>query len=283
MFRAHGLLPISGVLVAVLLFVNLEVSMARDTTVTFFSEVNGLLVDPNGTPQRGIRIERSWNRSPEDEPTVDETVTSPSGTFSFPAATGRRTLAERLPGTPVIRQEITAFAPDGPVTLWKAVKTNLDPEGELNGRPLNLECRIGVEPGGDGPVWGTCRESTISIASTTTGEDEELELTWQWPAGRAVEVRLLVRIESVHRARRGFFGIRNSPSLAGSMPDPYDIIGIVVDGPHAFQNSTVELRVPGAETVGLEVGRLAVLGLLSNGLICVCIAPGVDGCKVESR
>jgi hypothetical protein len=273
---------IAVLLSVALFFVNPEAGMAIDRTITFFSEVNGLLVDANGTPQGGIRIERSWQRSPEDEPTVDETVTSPNGTFSFPAATGRRSVVGRLPGTPVIRQEITAFGPDGPVTLWKAVKTNTDPNGELHGRPLNLECRIGVEPDGEGPVWGTCREAPVPISASAESEPEELVLAWQWPAGRPVETRLLVRLEKVDPVQRGLLGrIANSPSLTGSLPDPHVITGTVVYGPPAFQGHQVSLRAPGTEAVSLTVGEVAALGLIGEGRVCVCIVQAPDGTPGE--
>jgi len=164
-------------MVSVLLVANVEAGVALDAEITFFSESSGLLVDGGGNPQAGIRVVRSWKRTPEHEPMIDETVTSPSGAFSFPAATGTRPMAGRLPGTPVIRQEITAFGPGGPVTLGRAVKTNLDPNGELEGRPLNLECRIDVEPNGDGPVWGTCREVSGQFAAAAKAGGGALELT----------------------------------------------------------------------------------------------------------
>jgi hypothetical protein len=282
MSRGHSRWLISGLLVAALLLMNLEAGMASDRIITFFSEVYGRLLDADGVPQGGVRVERSWQRSPEDDPVIDETVTGPDGAFFFPATTRRRTVVGRLPGTPVIRQEITAFGPDGPVTLWKAVKTNLEPNGELDGRPLNLECRIGVEPDGEGSVWGTCRESAVPIPTTTESERDEHVLAWQWPAGRSIDIRLLVRIERVAAIRRGLFGrISNSPSLAGSLPDPHEILGTVTDGPPAFLGQRVSLRAPGAETIGLENGGFAAFGLLSGGDVCICIdsAPSVSNAE----
>jgi hypothetical protein len=282
MSRVHSRLLISGLLVAALLSMNLEAGMAFDRTITFFSEVNGRLIDADGIPQGGIRIERSWRRSPDDDPVIDETITGPDGAFFFPASTGPRSMVGRLPGTPVIRQEITAFGPDGPVTLWKAVRTNTDPNGELDGRPLNLECRIGVEPDGEGPVWGTCREAPVPISASAESEPDEHVLAWQWPAGRSVETRLLVRLEKVDPVQRGLFGrIANSPSLTVSLPDPHVITGTVVHGPPAFQGQRVSLRAPGTETASLTVGEVAALGLIGEGHVCVCIVQAPDGTPGE--
>jgi len=264
-----------------LMMVNAETSMALQNTITFFSEISGVLVDAEGAPQGGVRIVRSWKRTPEDVPMVDETVTSPNGTFSFPAATGRSRMAGLLPGTPVIRQEITAFGPNGPVTLWKTVKTNFDPNGELDGRPLNLECRIDRDPDGDGPVWGTCREAVGSFAPAVAGGDEELKLTWQWPAERLMETEILVRLEQVKPESRGFLGIRNSPSLGGSLPDPYELTGTVVHGPEAFREKLITLRVPEAEVKGLTAGGIAALGLIEEGRVCISITPATPGSFME--
>ncbi len=132
--------------------------MAFGKTITLFSEMNGRLVDAQGAPQAGVRVVRTWKRKPEDDPKVETTVTDEDGAFRFPAATDTSFFASFLPGTPAIKQEVTAEGPDGYVTLWKAVKTNLDENGELNGRQLDLVCRIDKEPDSDGPAWGTCRE-----------------------------------------------------------------------------------------------------------------------------
>lgn len=132
--------------------------MAFGKKITFFSEMTGQLVNEEGEEQVGVKVTRSWKRRPEDKPTVDQTVTDSSGKFMFPAATDTSFLASFLPGTPVIKQEITAEGPNGLVTLWKAVKTNFDNNGELQGRPFRLICRIDKEPDGEGPAWGTCQE-----------------------------------------------------------------------------------------------------------------------------
>lgn len=259
--------------------------MALGRTITYFSEVQGRLVDAEGTPQAGVHIRRSWRRSPEHSPIVDETVTDENGFFTFPAATRRNILARVLPGTPVIRQEMIAFGPEGLVVLWKAVKSNLDHNGELHGSPLDLICRIDEEPHGDGPAWGTCSEAegfpAIPVGSIPT--DEEIRPTWEWPAGRSVQVALLVQIRRIEPARKGFLGIRHSPSLAGSLPDPHEILGTIVHGPAPFLGRDIFLRLPGTEAEDLTVGGIAALGLIENGGICVCIAAAPEGSLEEQQ
>jgi hypothetical protein len=161
------------------------------------------------------------------------------------------------------------------VRSWKMTPEDapsVDENGELAGRPLVLECRIDMEPNGEGPAWGTCRE---------TGRNGELALMWQWPAGRAIEHKMLVRLERLDVERRGFPGVRNSPSLAGSLPDPHILTGTVVHGPVEWRGSLITLRLPGTEVAGLTTGGMVAIALLDDGRVCVCIAPAPEGTSAE--
>lgn len=261
------------VLVALVFLTYPEVSMAQGQSLTLFSEVRGRLVNSEGKPQAGVRVSRYWQKTPEDEPVTSETTTDREGYFFFPAVTEQNRISRFLPGTPVIRQEITAFGATGSVTLWKTVKTNFDPNGELDGRPLILQCPIDIEPNGNGHFWGTCIEVATPFSNLAPLEMEELDLSWQWPAGRQVGVKLLVQLDLLEPTKRGLLGIGNSPSLAGSLPDPHELAGIVTHGPSEFQGNRVLLRIPGIETAGLTVGGIVALGLLGDGTTCVCIDP----------
>jgi len=148
---AWALIPV----VAVILIV-MEVPVAFGKTVVLFSEFHGVLVDGGGKPQPGVRIERKWTWNGESS--GDETTTAADGSFRFPDATSTSLMAAILPHEPVISQDVIAHGPDGPVTLWGATKHSYARNAELDGRPIDVKCRIDIEPNSDGPFWGTCVE-----------------------------------------------------------------------------------------------------------------------------
>ncbi|MEM6663832.1 MAG: DUF6795 domain-containing protein [Pseudomonadota bacterium] len=147
-----GLIPVAAVA-----FLVMEVPMASGKVVTLFSEINGTLVNGSGSPQSGIRIERWWRYGTEGDGESDMATTGQDGSFFFPAITQDSTWAGILPGTPSIKQRITAHGPNGDVKLWFAVKNSFDANSETGGAPANVICRIDQEPNADGPVFGTCR------------------------------------------------------------------------------------------------------------------------------
>ena len=131
-------------------------SMAFGKQVVLFSAVSGKLIDAAGNPQAGVRIERKWDW--KGSPKSDETVTGEDGTFQFPEVNDRSIMASVLPHEPVIGQDMIAHGPNGPVNIWGHTKHSYDANTELDGRPLNLSCRIDKEPSDDGLYWGTCVE-----------------------------------------------------------------------------------------------------------------------------
>ena len=131
--------------------------MAFGKQVVLFSAVSGVLVDASGAPQAGIRIERKWNW--KGTPKSDEAVTGPDGTFRFPEVSDSSIMASILPHEPVIGQDMIAHGPNGPVTIWGHTKHSYEANSELEGRPLNISCRIDKEPGDEGLYWGTCVEA----------------------------------------------------------------------------------------------------------------------------
>lgn len=113
---------------------------------------------------------------------------------------------------------------------------------------------------------------------------EPTVLNWEWPAGRPVETKLLVQIQSISKASGGFLGIRRSPSLADSLPDATEVAAAVVSGPEDFKAKTVSVRVPGMEAKTLKIGQHAALGLISGNAVCICIigAPANNPDEVRS-
>jgi len=98
-----------------------------------------------------------------------------------------------------------------------------------------------------------------------------LELKWEWPAGRTGEIAALVKVQSIKPASKGFFGILASPSMANALPEATDV-SFIFDAqgqPNAGQIATV--RLPGVEARKLEVGSWAAFGLLESGRVCICV------------
>lgn len=101
---------------------------------------------------------------------------------------------------------------------------------------------------------------------------QTLALKWEWPAGRQVDSKILVKVGKIAKASKGFLGIGASPSLADALPDATDVTATVVAGPDALVGKTVTLGLPGMEAAKLKAGELAGFGLLANGALCICVA-----------
>lgn len=98
----------------------------------------------------------------------------------------------------------------------------------------------------------------------------ELEMRWEWPANRNIEKRIAVKIEKIKDASQGFLGIKGSPSLAAALPDPVVVTGTIVTGDPLLKGKIVRLTLPKLELETIEVGHLAMLGLVAP-YTCVCI------------
>lgn len=64
-----------------------------------------------------------------------------------------------MPHQPQVGLVITAQAPTGPVSLFEINKQDYSDNSELEGRAINIVCRIDLEPGLSlGKSWGTVIE-----------------------------------------------------------------------------------------------------------------------------
>ena len=110
-----------------------------------FSELRGVVLR-NGAPVSGAVVERSyiwaWNKSRGS----DRVVTDATGAFSLPAVTGRSLLGGILPHEPAIDQTIRIVHDGNTFEAWTFTKRNYDGNGELNGKPLRLNCDLSSEP-----------------------------------------------------------------------------------------------------------------------------------------
>jgi len=100
----------------------------------------------------------------------------------------------------------------------------------------------------------------------------DIKLSWEWPAERAIEDRILVHVESVKPKSAGLFGIMNSPSLASSLPDPIIVSGVVIDSNSKLNGKSIQVVAPKLEIENIKKGIYAMFGIVEN-TICICIVP----------
>lgn len=119
-----------------------------------FSAVSGQVL-LQGQPVAGAQVERSarW----DDEQAKDGAATSADGRFSLPPITRKRGLLENfLASEPFIEQTILIQHGGKTYKAWVFRKRNYREEGELDGRPIRLTCRLETEPQSRGKVFGVC-------------------------------------------------------------------------------------------------------------------------------
>lgn len=98
----------------------------------------------------------------------------------------------------------------------------------------------------------------------------DIELTWEWPADRVAEQKLLVKIVDVKNQSAGFFGFGKTPSFAGNLPDPVTVKAQLMNEEGDLKGKTVELTLPKLELESVKANDYAVLGVVGSK-ICICI------------
>ncbi len=95
-------------------------------------------------------------------------------------------------------------------------------------------------------------------------------LVWQGAADRAPVGFVPIRVRRVRRDGGGLFGLNNSPSIVGALPDPRIVEGVPIGG-----GGAIEVRVPGGELApGVQAGARVVLGLVdADHVICLLVPP----------
>ena len=92
---------------------------------------------------------------------------------------------------------------------------------------------------------------------------KNLELKWQWPAGREKQSACRARITKIYSNRKLF----DSPSRTDFIPDPFVIEADVLDG---VSYQSVLLRLPSMEIENLQIGDEVQLDLIDTD-ICVAL------------
>jgi hypothetical protein len=144
---------VAGVILAAvgLLTAGKAMSMAKKC---LFSEVQGVVLS-NNQPVSGAVVEREYRWTWKGETGKDQATTGPKGEFKFPAIY-RSSLGSFLPHEPMVRQTILIRHAGQTYKAWMLDKGNYEENGELNGKPIVLVCRLETEPKRTGEVFGIC-------------------------------------------------------------------------------------------------------------------------------
>lgn len=123
--------------------------------MVIFSAVKGRVLDGD-KPVAGAVIEREFRWGWKDEIGIDKTTSGADGAFSLPVIERSSFLASFLPHEPVIRQTLTIRHDGKAYEAWLYNKHNYDDNGELDGRPIKITCRLETPPQRRGSVYGIC-------------------------------------------------------------------------------------------------------------------------------
>lgn len=95
-------------------------------------------------------------------------------------------------------------------------------------------------------------------------------LLWQAALDRRPIHFLPIEVNKIKADKGGLFGIRQSPSLVGSFPDPQIIEGRILKE----SGDRVQVRMPGMELPsGVERGQRLVLGLVDDTHVICLLRP----------
>lgn len=131
------------------------VAMSFAKELCLFSEVKGVVLS-QGRPVANAEVERVYNWAWKDVTRSDKIKTDQQGRFSFPKAAQSSFLGSLLPHEPVVTQKIFIRHNGAEYKAWMFTKHNYRENGELNGKPITLTCRLESEPAFKGEIFGIC-------------------------------------------------------------------------------------------------------------------------------
>jgi hypothetical protein len=98
----------------------------------------------------------------------------------------------------------------------------------------------------------------------------DIELTWEWPADRTVEQKLLVKIVDIQKGSPDFFNFIKTPSFANNLPDSITVKAMLIGQETDLKNKTIKLTLPTLELEPIKIDDFAIIGVVDNK-ICICI------------
>lgn len=123
--------------------------------MVLFSAVRGTVLQ-GGKPVSGARIERKYKWGWNSETGTDGATTDVRGAFSLPRIERSSFFGSFLPHQPSVDQAMLIHHGGKTYEAWVLLKQNYDDNGELQGKPISLTCRLETPPEHGGPVYGIC-------------------------------------------------------------------------------------------------------------------------------
>ncbi|WLI89459.1 hypothetical protein Q4S45_22655 [Massilia sp. R2A-15] len=131
--------------VIVLYFLTFGVNAMGRFSRVLFSQVHGTVLK-EGKPLSGVTVRRAFNWRWGKEKGKDETITNSDGQFHFPQIE-RESISAFIPHEPVIGQFIYIDHEGEEYVAWETLKHDYEVNGELDGKPMNLDCELTRENG----------------------------------------------------------------------------------------------------------------------------------------
>lgn len=93
----------------------------------------------------------------------------------------------------------------------------------------------------------------------------ERDFEWEWPNGRIPDHKIIATVRSIESEESGFLGIRRSPSLLRSYPQPIRLVLAVDAGADDLVGKSIDLTIPKAELGAVIKGDRVAVALLKIG------------------
>ena len=100
------------------------------------------------------------------------------------------------------------------------------------------------------------------------GKSNVIIYKWEWPAGRVPQAWIVVDAIKIKKKSSGIFGVGNSPSLTGNLPDAHRFEASITAGSGAGQ--TIEVYLPGLEAKRIAGADKLAIGLV-EGSVVICL------------
>jgi hypothetical protein len=132
-------------------------AMGLSSPLVLFSEVHGTVLS-DGKPVQGAELvqEVVWSDNKNDVPPA-HTRSDAQGRLHFTVVVHRPGLLRAGPHQPVVLQKITIRYEGRDYTAWRHTKNSYEPDSELDGKPLDLECELTRAPDFEGTHYGICK------------------------------------------------------------------------------------------------------------------------------